>query len=196
MKSILEKILSVFTGRSKKKKIEYDKALLLYRYSDIEIYKDLYDISDTISVFEGFKMRENLSFGENSKNVVQSLGTSYLKVDLKDGFTILQFKIIIEGEKVKKQYHFFEDKLFAFSEIYSYLKPGNNDKLLSLSLHDNLEFLPMLQPNCAFDFNNDLRLIYRKDVELAFYLIDTSNNLLPTIQKIIDKRRKEEVNSQ
>lgn len=92
-------------------------------------------------------MRENISFGENSKNVVQLLGTSYIKVDLKDDFTILQFKVIVEGEKVKKQFHFFKDKLFAFSEIYSYLKPGNNDKLLSLSLHDNLEFLPMLQPN-------------------------------------------------
>lgn len=51
-------------------------------------------------------------------------------------------------------------------------------------MHKTRDYVIISNNDNAFDFNNKKRLIFKKDVELAFYLIDTSTYLHPIISKL------------
>ncbi len=182
----LKKILSRFF---RGKNASYDTTLLLYRYNDLQPYIEFYKPESIVYVVEELQQNESFSFGETLASVVSQYGKKFISVNFgsQNEIEVIQYKMIVEDEKVKKQFHFYRQKLFAYSEIYSYLKPDNEDKLIRLSLQNNTELNSLLKPNTTFDFNGNLRLIYKKDVELAFHLVDTSQNLLPVLTQLTNE---------
>lgn len=85
-------------------------------------YLGFYKPNSTVQIEEDFIRNEAFNFGDTKQSILKKYGSKHINVEIAEKkIEVLQYKFIIEGEKVKKQFNFYNGRLFIFSEIYSYL---------------------------------------------------------------------------
>lgn len=107
-----------------------------YMYNNLESLCNLFKIEkQEIKTDKTIFLHAKIPFGSNSKLVKRKLGKPmcYIKKCINTlEFNILFYKMYLGGYKTKQEAHFFEDKLYYFSYVFSYMNDSDKESLKKL----------------------------------------------------------------
>lgn len=160
--SVIDKLFRKITGKHRH---SYEFNDIQYKYSDFEFYKDFclekdqyYDVEVLLSIFS------DIHFGMTPRELKKSFGKPVLAVDIskKPNLKIYLYKLIINQEKQKLFFHFFDNKLIIMSRVFPFV---TNQRVLEFQ--NNY----LKQYSCPILKEKQDRLCFRDKSNQRLYLI-------------------------
>jgi hypothetical protein len=138
--SILYKLFRKITG---KHRYSYEINSILYKYSDLEFYKEFCFAEENYIPVENLNpIISNIEFHTTTRQLKATFGKPALIVDITSKIKIFLYKFVKNGEKQKLLFHYFNDKLILMSRLLSFV---DDQKVLSLqNMHLQEYNLPSL----------------------------------------------------
>ena len=112
-----------------------DKSFAIY--NNIESLCKLFSIKDKQQIITSNKisLHTNISFGSTLRQIKKKLGkpSSYIRRSVSAlDFKIMYYRFYLGGYKTKQEVHLYENNLFYFNYIFSYLSSSDKESLKKL----------------------------------------------------------------
>lgn len=175
--SILHKLFRKITG---KHRYSYEFNDIQYKYSDFQFYKDFCFKEDTYHEIDTLlSIYNDIDFEITNSELKKIYGRPILAVDISKSprLKIYLYKIIINQEKQKLFFHFFENKLMLMSRVFPFV---SNQRVLEFQNNYLTQYgcpkLKEKKDRLCFRDKNNKRLYLLRNLEYTehFTKIDES----------------------
>ena len=126
-----KKVRNLLRSKSKYYSYSYYRDKSFFMYNNIESLCGIFDNKNTvIKTEETISLTTKIHFGSNPKSVKKKLGkpSCYINKSINSlDFNIFFYKMYMGEYKTKHDIHFYEDKLYYFSYVFSYFNHSDKE---------------------------------------------------------------------
>ena len=181
MNKRLKKIFSFVLNRNNKyysKNYYQTKSFAIYH--NLESLTKLFDCSklEVIETKTPIFLNKNIEFGSNQKTVKKKIGKpsfKFFRTLSSLDFKILLYRMYLGGYKAKQEVHFYEDSLYYFNYIFSYLSTSDKENIKKLLCKKYLQEGCELKGKVIIDkYRNKLYITENVDFTINYLTGDIS----------------------
>lgn len=121
---------------------------------------------------------DKIEFGSPKNDIINALGKpqTTIRLSICNAIEIIQYKTILNEEKVKLQFHFYNYRLFLYAEVYPYIYDRHIPTVLQpIFTHLDLETIYTNEYKINIKDSEENFIFTQKDVEFSVYYLDAKS---------------------